>query len=378
MNKKAMTGNEAVAYAIKQIDPEVIAAYPITPQTQIIEIYAKYYSNKEVNGELIDVESEHSAMSATIGAAAAGVRAMTTTSSQGLALMAEMVYIAASMRLPILMPVVNRALSGPINIHCDHSDTMLVANSGWLQLYSENTQDIYDNCFIGLKIAEELNLPVMVCQDGFITSHCVETMNVFDDKIIKKFIGEYKPKYDLLNKEITVGPFDTFDYYFEHKRKQAQAMFDSVDIIKKVFKKFSLVSGRKYDFFEEYKVKDAEKVIVIIGSTFGTTKNVVDSLREKGDKVGVLGVRVFRPFNYKLLKKKLSKIKNLAVMERYDPFSNFGGILFNEVRSSLGREDIVEYIYGLGGRDVDDSQILKVFNEMSKGKELIRYVGVRE
>ncbi|HLD10711.1 MAG TPA: pyruvate ferredoxin oxidoreductase [Candidatus Nanoarchaeia archaeon] len=378
MNKKAMTGNEAVAYAIKQIDPEVIAAYPITPQTQIIEIYAKYYSNKEVNGELIDVESEHSAMSATIGAAAAGVRAMTTTSSQGLALMAEMVYIAASMRLPILMPVVNRALSGPINIHCDHSDTMLVANSGWLQLYSENTQDIYDNCFIGLKIAEELNLPVMVCQDGFITSHCVENMNVFDDKIIKKFIGEYKPKYDLLNKEITVGPFDTFDYYFEHKRKQAQAMFDSVDIIKKVFKKFSLVSGRKYDFFEEYKVKDAEKVIVIIGSTFGTTKNVVDSLREKGDKVGVLGVRVFRPFNYKLLKKKLSKIKNLAVMERYDPFSNFGGILFNEVRSSLGREDIVEYIYGLGGRDVDDSQILKVFNEMSKGKELIRYVGVRE
>src|SRR3989344_2202832 len=378
MNKKAMTGNEAVAYAIKQIDPEVIAANPITPQTQIIEIYAKYYSNKEVNGELIDVESEHSAMSATIGAAAAGVRAMTTTSSQGLALMAEMVYIAASMRLPILMPVVNRALSGPINIHCDHSDTMLVANSGWLQLYSENTQDIYDNCFIGLKIAEELNLPVMVCQDGFITSHCVENMNVFDDKIIKKFIGEYKPKYDLLNKEITVGPFDTFDYYFEHKRKQAQAMFDSVDIIKKVFKKFSLVSGRKYDFFEEYKVKDAEKVIVIIGSTFGTTKNVVDSLREKGDKVGVLGVRVFRPFNYKLLKKKLSKIKNLAVMERYDPFSNFGGILFNEVRSSLGREDIVEYIYGLGGRDVDDSQILKVFNEMSKGKELIRYVGVRE
>lgn len=373
-----MTGNEIVAYAMKQIDPDVVAAYPITPQTQIIENFAKYYADGLVTGELVDVESEHSAMSATVGAAAAGARAMTATSSQGLALMAEIVYITASMRLPVLMPVVNRALSGPINIHCDHSDTMLVANSGWLQIYSENAQDAYDNCFIGLKVAEKINLPVMVCQDGFITSHCVENVVVYDDKVVKKFVGEYKPKYELLKQEVTMGPFDMFDYYFEHKRGQAQAMFDSVDVVKEVMDEFSNISGRKYDFFEEYKVKDASKVIVVIGSTFGTAKDVVDDLREKGEKVGVLGVRVFRPFNYQLLKKKLGKIEKIAVMERYDPFSNFGGILFNEVRSSLGRDDIVEYIYGLGGRDVDDSQILKIFNEMDKGKELIRYVGVRE
>ena len=357
MIKRVITGNEAVAYAMKQIDPEVVAAYPITPQTQIIEKYAEYYAKGEVSGELIDVESEHSAMSAVVGAAGAGVRAMTATSSQGLALMLEIVYIAAAMRLPILMPVVNRALSGPINIHCDHSDTMMAANSGWLQFYSENNQDVYDNCFIALKVAERVNLPVMVCQDGFITSHSIEDISLYKDNVIKKFIGEYKPKYNLLKKEITMGPFDMFDYYFEHKRKQAQAMFDSVKVIESTFKEFSLISGRRYDFFEEYKLKDAEKVIVMIGSTYGSARDVVDSLRNNGELVGILGIRVFRPFNFKLLKKKLEKIRNIAVMERYDPLSGFGGILFNEIRSSLSRNDIVEYIYGLGGRDVDDSQI---------------------
>jgi pyruvate ferredoxin oxidoreductase alpha subunit len=393
MNKRvALTGNEAVAQAMKQINPDVVAAYPITPQTEIVQFFSSFVANGQVDTEFVTVESEHSAMSATVGAAAAGARAMTATSANGLALMWEVLYIAASNRLPIVMPVVNRALSAPINIHCDHSDSMGARDSGWIQLYSENAQEAYDNMIQAVKIAEnpKVLLPVMVTMDGFIISHALENLEIIDDESVKNFIGTYKPDHYLLNAEnpITMGPLDLYDFYFEHKRQQAEAMKNAKDVILEVAGEFKKLTGREYGFFEAYKLDDAEIAVIILNSAAGTAKDVVDELRAQGKKAGLLKLRVFRPFPYEEIAAAVKNVKALAVMDRAETFSNFGGPVFAPVRSALFdmKNDIkvVNYIYGLGGRDVVPEDIARVYADLEKIKEtgkydnLITYLGVRE
>ncbi|MDH7482153.1 MAG: pyruvate ferredoxin oxidoreductase [Armatimonadota bacterium] len=379
--------------AMKQINPDVVAAYPITPQTEVMQIFASYVADGLVNTELITVESEHSAMSATIGAATAGTRTMTATSSQGLALMWEMLYIASGLRLPIVMPMVNRALSAPINIHCDHSDSMGARDSGWIQIFSENAQEVYDNLFQAVRIAEhdDIQLPVMVNYDGFIISHGMEPVEVYDDKDIREFIGEYKPKYALLDVEhpITVGSLDFTDYYFEHKRSQAEPMFHALPIIEKIGEEFGEKFGRKYGLFEEYYMDDAELAIVVLGSTAGTAKVVINELREKGMKAGMLKLRVFRPFPEKQIAEILCRMKAVAVLDRSDAMAGTGGPLYAEIRSALydceKRPLVVNYVYGLGGRDINLSHIASVYEELEaiskNGKrpyKAINYLGVRE
>lgn len=394
MNKNlcAKTGNEAVAEAMRQINPDVVAAYPITPATEIAQIFSSFVADGLVDTEMVTVESEHSAMSATIGASAAGARAMTATSSQGFALMWEMVYIAAGLRLPIVMPVVNRALSSPINIHCDHSDTMGARDAGWIQIFSENAQEAYDNLIMAQKIAEDKNVlvPTMVTTDGFIISHAMEAMQLEPDDKVRAFIGEYKPENYLLNldKPITVGGIDFNDYYFEHRRALADAVVGSEETILKVADEFAKEFGRSYDLFESYKMDDAEYAIVVLGSTAGTAKVMVDELRSQGKKVGLVKIRVFRPFPVKKLVKTLSGLKAVAVMDRSDSLAGQGGPVFGDVRNAMYDVDpkpkIVDYIYGLGGRDIDLTGIKKVFADLEEiGKSgkvanSVTYLGVRE
>jgi pyruvate ferredoxin oxidoreductase alpha subunit len=316
---------------------------------------------------------------------------MTATSANGLALMWEVVYIASGLRIPMVMNVVNRALSGPINIHCDHSDSMGCRDSGWIQLYSENGEEAYENALMGVKISEhpDVLLPVMVCQDGFITSHCVETAEMIDDDTVKDFIGSYTPHYPLLDvdKPVTYGPLDLFDYYFEHKRQQLLAIENSKKVIREVFDAFSKISGKNYDFFEGYNLEDAEKVIMCCNSSAGSTRVVVDEFRAKGEKVGLLKMRVFRPWLNEQVVDKLKNAKAVAVLDRSASFGALGGPIFNEVRSSFHESDkkpsIINYIFGLGGRELNLEQIRKAFAELEDVKngelgELVRYLGVRE
>jgi len=293
-----LSGNEAIAFAMKQINPDVVAAFPITPSTEVPQYFSQFVANGEVDTEFVAVESEHSAMSACIGASAAGARTMTATSSQGLALMWEMLYIAASMRLPIVMAVINRALSGPINIHNDHSDSMGARDSGWIQIYCENNQEAYDSLIQAIRIAEhkDVRLPVMVCYDGFITSHAVENIELLEDELVKKFVGEYNPEFYLLNEQnpISMGPLDLPPYYFEHKRQQAEAMKNAKKVVLEIADEFASLTGRKYGLFESYKLDDAEVAIVVMNSTAGTAKAVVDEYRSKGYKVGLLKPRLFQ------------------------------------------------------------------------------------
>jgi pyruvate ferredoxin oxidoreductase alpha subunit len=339
-NKKIpLTGAQAVASAMKQIEPDVVAAYPITPQTEIVMYFSNYVANGQVSTELIPVESEHSAMSACVGAVAAGARTMTATSANGLALMWEIVYITASLRLPMVMPVVNRALSGPINIHCDHSDTMGARDSGWIQIYCEDAQEVYENTILAVRIAEhkDILLPVMVCQDGFITSHAVEGMELFDDKKVKDFVGEFKQEHSLLDvdKPVTYGPLDLQDYYFEHKRQQSEAMRNALTKMPDLFKEFEKTFGKKYDFLDTYKLDDAEIVLVALSSTAGTVRGVVDELRSQGIKAGLLRPRVFRPFPREQINNALKKAKVVAVLDRSESFSAEGGPLYTEIKAGL-------------------------------------------
>ncbi len=387
-----LNGNAAVAYAMKQINPDVIAAYPITPQTDCVERFAEYVSEGLVNTQFVTVESEHSAMSACIGAAAAGGRVMTATAANGLALMWEMLYIASSMRLPIVMMVTNRALSGNINIHCDHSDTMGARDAGWIQLFSENAQEAYDNIIQAVKIAEDLEvrLPVMVTQDGFIISHAVEQVKVLDDDLVQEFVGAYKPAYPLLDvtHPVTYGPLDLFDYYFEHKRSQIEAIDNCFPVIRRVGEEFGKISGRKYDLLETYKLEDAEYVVVALGSTCGTAKEAVNLLREKGKKVGLLKIRCFRPFPKEEIIKALVPRRGVAVLDRSVSFGGFGGPVFTEIRSALcdapARPFIIDFFYGLGGRDiyVEDIEkaLLQIEDVVQKGQvdQYIGYLGLRE
>lgn len=387
-NIRALTGNEAGAYAIKQIDPDVVPAYPITPQTELMQTFAQYVADGAVQTEMILVESEHSAMSAAVGASAAGARVMSATSANGLALMWEIVYIAASTRLPIVMAVVNRALSGPINIHCDHSDSMGCRDSGWIQIYGENPQEVYDNMIQAIRIAEhkDVLLPVMTTHDGFIISHTVERVDVLEDGVVKKFIGEYSPRYPLLDTAhpVTYGPLDLQDYYFEHKKQQAEAMKKAKEVILKVGEEYGKLSGRSYGFFDEYQTEDADYIVIALGSTAGTAKAAVDDMRERGEKVGVIKLRVFRPFPAPELARAISGAKAVAVLDRSEGFSSIAGPVFQEVRSALyGKSNfpVSAYVYGLGGRDITPEMISGVFGELKSGRfyeEEACHLGIRE
>jgi len=369
-----LTGNAAIAYAMKQINPDVFPAYPITPSTAIIEDFSSYVADGAVDTEFITVESEHSAMSACIGAAAAGARVMTATSAQGLALMWEMLYIASGMRFPIVIANVNRALSAPINIHCDHSDSMGARDAGWIHLYSETVQEAYDNFIQAVRIAEneKVLLPVMVCFDGFITSHAIENISILDDSEVREFVGEYKPKHHLLDTDnpITYGAMTLQDTYIEFKHQQSQAMARAKDVAIEVGKEFAGKFGRNYGLFETYRLDDAEVAIVILNSAAGTTKVAVDELRKQGKKVGILRPRLFRPFPFKEIADALKNVKALAVLDRADSMNGFGGPLFNEVRSALyeceTRPKVISRIYGLGGRDYKVKDALEVFADLKK------------
>jgi pyruvate ferredoxin oxidoreductase alpha subunit len=391
--RERMSGNEAIAVAMKQINPDVVAAFPITPSTEVPQYFSTYVADGVVDTEFVAVESEHSAMSACVGAQAAGGRAMTATSANGLALMWEVLYIAAASRLPIVMACVNRTLSGPLNIHNDHSDSMGARDSGWIQLYSENNQEAYDNMLMAHRIGEhpDVMLPVMVCLDGFITSHAIENIELLEDDKVKSFIGEYKPEMYLLNKEnpIAVGPLDHFTHCFEHKRQQAQAMMNAKKVIVDVSEEFYKMTGRKYDLFEEYNKDGAEVAVVVLNSTAGTAKYVSDQYKEKGKKVAVIKPRVFRPFPVDELAPALSKYKAIAIMDKADSFNAAGGPLFTEVTSAMYAKGVtspkvINYIYGLGGRDVKATDIETVINKLfeisSTGKvdTVYNYLGVRE
>ena len=385
---RALTGNEAAAQAMRQIDPDVVPAYPITPQTELMQIFSSFVNNGQVKTEMILVESEHSAMSAAVGASAAGARVMTATSANGLALMWEIVYIAASTRLPIVMAVVNRALSAPINIHCDHSDTMGARDSGWIQLYGENSQEVYDNVVQAVRIAEhpDIQLPVMTTHDGFIISHTMERVDTLDDEEVQKFVGTRKANFPLLDTAhpVTYVPLDLQDYYFEHKMQQAEAMKKAREVILEVGAEYGKLSGRSYGLFDEYLTDDAEYVVVALGSGAGTAKAAADELRERGEKVGVLKLRVFRPFPAEALAAVLGRAKAVAVMDRSEGFSGIGGPVFQEVRSALygkSQVPVSGYVYGLGGRDLRIDQVQHVFHDLKQGTiydEVPCHLGVRE
>jgi len=370
----ALSGNEAVAYAFRQTRPHVASAFPITPQTEMMHKYAEFVANGEVDTEMILVESEHSAMSAAVGSAAAGARTITATSSAGFALMWEIVYIAASLRLPIQMALVNRALSGNINIHCDHSDSMGGRDAGWIHHFCENAQEAYDSSLINFRIGEHMDvrLPAMVNYDGFIISHKEDALHMLSDDAAYDFVGPYKHKYTLLDpaSPITVGPLDLTDYYFEHKFSQLEAYPRVFDVAQQVFDEYADLTGRRYGFWESYKLDDADLVMVILGSSAGTAKDVIDEYREKGVKVGLLKLRMFRPFPAEMLRPVLEGRKAVAVLDRSASFGGWGGPVFNEIRSALygssSPSPVHNWIYGLGGRDFELKHAAEVIDAMQK------------
>ena len=390
--KERMSGNEAVAYAIRQINPDVMPAFPITPSTEIPQMVSTYIANGEIDTEFIPVESEHSSMSAAIGAEAAGARTLTATSSAGLAFMWEELLLAASNRLPIVMALVLRTLSGPININCDHSDGMGARDTGWIQLYAENNQEAYDNFVQAYRIAEHegVHLPVMVCQDGFITSHAVENIELLEDDVVKNFVGEYRPEEYLLNpsKPVSMGPYAVTQYVMEGKRNQLEALQNSKQAILEVADDFEKISGRRYGFFEEYRTQDADYILLMMGSAAGTAKDAVDEMREKGVKAGLLKLRVFRPFPGDEIAQALRGCRALAILDRCESYNTNGGVLGSEVTAALYRNKVyietVNHIYGLGGRDFTVQEAEAVFGELQDHVEngtpfdQFAYIGLRE
>lgn len=388
--KDRMSGNEAVAYAIRQINPDVMPAFPITPSTEIPQMVSTYIANGEMDTEFIPVESEHSSMSAAIGSEAAGARTLTATSSCGLAFMWEELLIAASDRMPIALALVNRTLSGPININCDHTDSMGARDTGWIQIYAENNQEAYDNFIQAYPIAEDkrVHLPIMICQDGFITSHAVENIELEEDKDVKEFVGTYEPEEFLLNPgcPMSVGPYSVSNYAMEARKNQELAMENSKEVILEVADKFKNKFGRGFGLFEEYKTEDADYIMLIMGSAAGTAKQAVDDLREKGVKAGVLKLRVFRPFPAEEIAKAVKNCKVLAIMDRCESYNGHGGPLASEVTAGLFRDKVmietVSYIYGLAGRDFTVESAYEIFDELeavANGKKVTqhRYIGLR-
>ncbi|MFC1802346.1 transketolase C-terminal domain-containing protein [Thermoproteota archaeon] len=395
-----LNGDEAVAYAIKQVNPDVVAAYPITPQTIIVERYSEYVADGKVDAEFVAVESEHSAMSCSVGASAAGARAFTATASAGLALMWEMLYVTSSLRLPIVMALANRALSGPINIHNDHSDGMGARDSGWIQIYCENSQEVYDASVVAWRIGEHLKiqLPVMVCLDGFTLSHTMENIMTLPDEVVKEFVGErafIEVEGQLgigelrLNPEmpLTMGPFDLQDFYFEHKMHQVKALNDALDYIKEIDDEWTKISGRKYDYVEPYMMEDAEVALIGMGSMVGTIRHVVNELRSEGVKAGMIKLRLFRPFPAEYIKKAVGNTPVLGVMEKCISFGAPASPLMEEIMTAYYHDKekpkMANYVVGLGGKDVSINMIRGVFDSLLKIKEtgkiekFMSYIGVR-
>ncbi len=403
-NLLALNGDEAVAYAVKQSDVDVVAAYPITPQTIIVERFGEYVANGEVQTEFVCTESEHSALAACLAASATGVRAFTASASAGLALMHEMLGVTAGLRMPVVMAVVNRALSAPLNINGDQSDSMAERDSGWIQIYVENAQEAYDSIIQAFRIAEDTKvlLPIIVGLDGFIVSHTLENVKVLPDDEVKSFVGE-RQLPTVVNHEgqtvplkldpdnpLTMGSVAMPNYYFEFKRQQEQAMLNASSVIQQVHDDYARISGRSYGnaLIENYRLDDAEIATVVVGSTAGTMKAVVDELRKEGVKAGLLKIRTFRPFPVAEIQNSLSKIKAVAVMDKSLSYGGNGGAVFQEVRHALydlkNKPHVVNYIYGLGGRDSSTKELRKIYNELSQiqktnqiGK-LVRYFGLRE
>ncbi|UCD46199.1 MAG: pyruvate ferredoxin oxidoreductase [Candidatus Bathyarchaeota archaeon] len=396
-----MNGDEAVAYATKQVNPDVVAAYPITPQTIIVERFSEYVADGEVDTEFVAVESEHSALSSCVGASAAGARAFTATAANGLALMWEITYIASGMRLPIVMAVANRALSGPLNIHSDHGDSMGARDSGWIQIYCENSQEVYDACIEAWRIAEhsDVLLPVMVCLDGFSLSHTMENVSTLPDEVVKEFVGERKfitvrghaGETELrLNPEVplSMGPVDLQDYYFEHKLQQVEAMRHALKAIPEVDAEYAKITGREYGMMHPYRMEDANVALLGLGSTMGTVRFVVDELRDGGVKAGLIDLRVYRPFPEKDLIETLGDTSVLGVLDKTPIFGSPGGPLYEDVKSTfyeqVDRPLVADYIHGLGGRDASPQLLRGIFEdliEVQKKGEVIRkvsFMGVRE
>jgi pyruvate ferredoxin oxidoreductase alpha subunit len=399
----ALAGDQAVAYAAKQSDVDVVAAYPITPQTIIVEKFSEYVANGEVETEFVCVESEHSAMTASLAASATGARAFTATASAGLALMHEMLFVTSGCRAPVVMAVANRALSAPLNIHCDHSDSMAQRDSGWIQLYAENAQEAYDSIIQAFRIAENLKvlLPVMVGLDGFTLSHTLENVETLPDETVKDFVGVRKFlnvlthngktasfKLDPEN-PMTMGPIALQNYYFEFKRQQEEAMKHATEVIQQINNEYARISGRSYGngLIEEYCLEDAEIAAVCLGSTAGTMKTIVDELRQEGIKAGLLRLRTFRPFPVEEIRSALSNVKAVAVMDRCMSFGGNGGPVFHEVRHGLyeaaNHPHVINYIYGLGGRDTSPNELRSIYETLQnillidRVKVPIQYLGLR-
>jgi pyruvate ferredoxin oxidoreductase alpha subunit len=399
-----LNGDEAVAYAVKQSDVDVVAAYPITPQTIIVEKYSEYVANGEVKTEFVCTESEHSAMAATIAASATGARTFTASASAGLALMHEMLTVASGSRAPIVMAVANRALSSPLNIHGDQSDSMAERDSGWIHIYVENAQEAYDSIIQAFKIAEAegVSLPVIVGLDGFTLSHTLERVDVLEDQAVQAFLGERKIPLVLTHEgktvpykldpeyPMTMGPIALQNYYFEFKRQQDEAMRLALNKIQEVNSEYAALSGRSYGngLIDQYKLDDAEIAVVCIGSTAGTLKVVIDGLRKEGIKAGLLRLRTFRPLPVEELQKALQNAKAIAVMDKSMSFGGHGGAVFHEIRHALYdiqmKPQIVNYIYGLGGRDTNPVVLRSIFDDLlrivqtGRVEKQITYFGVRE
>ena len=400
----ALNGDEAVALAVKQSDVDVIAAYPITPQTIIVEKLSEYVANNEIETEYVCTESEHSAMAACLAASATGARVFTATASAGLALMHEMLFVTSGCRAPVVMAVANRALSAPLNIHGDHSDAMAERDSGWIQIYAENAQEVYDSVIQAFRIAEHLDvqLPVMVGLDGFILSHTLENVQTLSDETVKDFVktrqfpvvltheGKTVPFKLDPDTPLTIGPVALPNYYFEFKRQQEEAMKNAMTVIQQIHDEYAQLTGRAYGdgLLEQYKLGDAEIAVICIGSTAGTAKAVIDELRNSGVKAGLLRIRTYRPFPAEAIVKALRKAKAVAVMDRSMSFGGRGGAVFHEIRHALydsaTRPYVVNYIYGLGGRDTSPVQIKKIFDDLQKilqtkhVEDLVHYIGLRE
>lgn len=398
-----LNGDEAVAYAVKQSDVDVVAAYPITPQTIIVERLSEYVHDGEVDTEFVCVESEHSALSACLTAAATGARTFTASASAGLALMHEILYVTSGCRAPVVMAIANRALSAPINIHCDHADSMVERDACWIQIYVENAQETYDSILQAFRIAEHLDvlLPVMVMLDAFVLSHTLESVKVLPDEAVRSFVGtrqipSVRTHEDKLapfkldpDDPMTMGPLDLYDYYFEHKRQQHEAMQRAPKIINEVHDEYGKASGRTYGngLIEPYRLEDAEMATICVGSTAGTVKTVVDRLRDKGTKAGLLRLRTYRPFPREDITTVLEGVKAIAVMDRSHSFGAHGGPIFHEIRHTLynapTHPHVVDYIYGLGGRDMPQNLIGGIYRDLqailrtNHVEKPVQFIGVR-
>ena len=388
----ALEGNEAVAEAMRQINPDVVAAYPITPSTEVVQTFAQFVNDGRVDTNFVAVESEHSAMSACLAAATAGGRVMNATASAGLALMWEILYVVSSMRQPVVLTVVNRALSGNINIHCDHSDTMGARDTGWIQIYAEDVQEAYDNLIQAVCIGENMDvrLPVMSCLDGFILSHSYELLEVEEDSAVQEYVGPYKQDNPMLDIEnpMTFGPLDLYDYYFEHKRSQLDAYPPAKQAIIDEGKRFGETFGREYGLIEEYMVDDADFVVVAIGSTCGALRDIVEQQRENGVKAGMLKIRAFRPFPAEEVANALAGASAVAVLDRAASYGAHAGPLYHEITSALLTYGKIvptnNYIYGLGGREILPEDLSSVYDDLQgvadsgQPAEPVSFLGLRE